>query len=116
MDQFAERRQHIRVPLTYVTVEVAPVSEKEKSSETCSIIDISEGGMKFVSRGLYEIFQSLNLVFVIPGSTIHIRTKAVVVYQLLKHSLYTTGVQFTELNLTDLTILKAYIAALTKKN
>jgi len=116
MKQFIEKRQSIRVPLTYVTVEIYSKFRQIKSSETCSIIDVSENGMKFISKDHYEINQYLRVTFILPGSTIPIRANAIVVYQQPHNSLRYTGIQFTDLGLIEFTLLKKYIETLTKKN
>ncbi len=116
MNQFAEKRLNIRVPLTYVTVEVFSSLKKPDSVETCSIIDISVNGMKFISQHHHEISQALRLTFVLPGSTIPIRAQAAVVYQQPRESLLHTGVQFTNLGLVEFALLKKYIEIFNKKN
>lgn len=118
MIQYTEKRQHIRVPLTFVTVEVVTGDDYNEvgSSETYSIVDISETGMKFISKTHYEINQPLQLTFILPGSTIIIRASTIVIYQQPHNSLYYTGVQYTDLGLVEFTLLKKYIEVLTKKN
>ena len=118
MIHYTEKRQHIRVPLTFVTVEVFAGNNYDEvdSSETYSIVDISETGMKFISKERYEINQPLQLTFILPGSTIIIRASSVVIYQQPHNSLYYTGVQYTDLGLVEFTLLKKYIEVLTKKN
>lgn len=116
MNQFIEKRQYIRVPLTFVTVEVYSAFKQIDSSETCSIIDMSENGMKILSKENYEIQQRLRVTFILPGSTIPIRANAFVVYQQPHSTLRYTGIQFTDLGLIEFTLLKKYIETLSKKN
>ncbi len=116
IQQFTERRQHIRVPLTYVTVEVYSSVKKLEEQETCSIVDISVNGMKFISQKNFQISQPLRVTFVLPGSTIPIRANAAVVYQQPRESLLHTGIQFTNLGLVEFALLKKYIETFNKKN
>ncbi|MBN1984367.1 MAG: PilZ domain-containing protein [Chitinivibrionales bacterium] len=116
MDHAVEKRQHIRIPLTFVSVDVISKIQVIESSETCSIIDISESGMKFVSTRHYDIGSPMQLTFVLPASTIPIQAKALVVYQQLHNLLFSTGAKFTILELVEFTLLKTYIEALVKKN
>lgn len=117
MNQYSERRQHIRVPLSYVTVEIYNEEDKNiTSSETYSIVDISESGMKFQSKEHYEIQQPLRLTFILPGSTIPILATAIVVYQHPQNALFQTGVQFVSIGLIEFTLLKTYIETLLRRN
>lgn len=116
MVQYTEKRKHIRVPLTFVTVEVFTTHNEIDSSETYSIVDISEDGMKFISKMYYEINQPLRLTFILPGSTIVIRAGAIVIYQQPQNSLLYTGVKYTDLGLVEFALLKKYIEVITKKN
>jgi hypothetical protein len=116
VQQFAERRQHIRVPLTYVTVEVYSSSNKKEIEETCSVVDISVNGMKLITQSSFQISQRLLVTFVLPGSTIPIRANAAVIYQQSRDSLLHTGIQFTDLGLVEFALLKKYIEIFDKKN
>ena len=116
MNKFIERRQYIRVPLTYVTVEVISKSREIESSETCSVVDISENGMKIISKKLYKIRQKLHMTFVLPGNSIPIRAESMVVYQQAHNSLMYTGIQFIKLDLVEFTLLKKYIDQSTEQN
>lgn len=113
---FIEKREHIRVPLTYVTVDVYSSVEKVESSETCSIIDMSVNGMGFISKQHYEISQPLHITFILPGSTIPVRANAIVVYQIPRNDLKHTGIQFTNIGLAEFALMKKYIETMTKKN
>jgi hypothetical protein len=116
MNQFIEKRQHIRLPLTFVTVDVISKSNKIESSETCSVIDISENGMKIISRRLYKMRQSLHITFVLPGNSIPIHAESIVIYQQPHNSLMYTGIQFVKLDLVEFTLLKKYIDHNTEQN
>lgn len=116
MIQYIEKRQSIRIPLAFVTVEVYSTLKQIESAETCSIVDISVSGMKLISSNHYEINQPLRVTFILPGSTIPIRGDVIVIYQQPRNSLLHTGVQFTNLGLIEFAILKKYIEATDKKN
>ena len=116
IQQFTERRQNIRVPLTYVTVEAFSTLKKLESQETCSIVDISVNGMKFISQTRFQISQPIRVTFILPGSTIPIRANAAVIYQQPRESLLHTGIQFTNLGLVEFALLKKYIETFDKKN
>ena len=116
MNNFIEKRHHIRIPLTFVTVEVFLQNNTTAYNQTSSIIDISESGMKFVSDRYFEIGTPLQLTFILPGSTISIQATALVIYQQMHQSLYNTGVRFSVLELIDFTLLRTYIDALISKN
>ena len=113
---YIEKREHIRVPLTYVTVDVYSSVKKVESSETCSIIDMSVNGLGFISRQHYEISKPIRITFVLPGSTIPVRANAVVVYQIPRNDLLHTGIQFTNIGLAEFALMKKYIETMTKKN
>ena len=116
MMHYTEKRQHLRVPLTFVTVDIYSKFKKIESSETCSIIDISVNGMKFISKTHFEISQPLRVTFVLPGSTIPLRADAIIIYQQPRNELLHTGVQFTSLGLVEFALLKKYIETCDKKN
>ena len=113
---YIEKREFIRVPLTYVTVDVYSSVREVESSETCSIIDMSINGLGFISKKHYEISQPIRITFVLPGSTIPIRANAVVVYQIPRNELLHTGIQFTNIGLAEFALMKKYIEIMTKKN
>ncbi len=116
MSQFIEKRNYIRIPLTFITVSVADSPDKAASSETCSVVDISENGMKFVSKKHYAIHQPLNIAFILPNSTIPIQAESIVVYQQPHGSLRYTGIQFTKLDLIEFSLLKKFIEINTEQN
>ncbi len=116
MNNFIEKRLHIRIPLTFVTVEVISKSNKIESSETCSVIDLSENGMKIISKRLYKIRQNLHITFVLPGNSIPVRAESMVIYQQPHNSLMYTGIQFIKLDLVEFTLLKKYIDQSTEQN
>jgi hypothetical protein len=117
MNRYAEKRQHIRIPLSFVTVEIYNDLKRDiTSSETYSIEDISESGMKFLSKEHYEIHRPLRLTFILPGSTIPILANSTVVYQHPQNALLSTGVQFVSIGLIEFTILKTYIETLLRRN
>lgn len=116
MDNLIEKRQHIRVPLTFVSVEILSKKKKPSLFETCSIIDISESGMKFVTTRHLDIGVPIQLTFVLPNSTIPIKATSIVVYQQIHNMLFSTGVKFTILELVEFTLLKTYIESMIKRN
>lgn len=111
-----EKRTHLRVPLTYVTVDVMAKNDKKASQETCSIFDISVSGMKFVTQTHYEINLRIKVTFILPDSIIPIHSNSTVVYQQPKNSLFHTGIQFVNLGLIEFALLKKYVESFTKKN
>ncbi len=113
---FIEKRENIRIPLTYVTVEVYSALHKMESSETCLIVDMSVSGIGLLSKNLYKISQPILVIFVLPESTIPIHANAVVIYQLPRNSLYHTGVQFTNISLAEFALMKKYVELQTKMN
>lgn len=116
MLSYTEKRRHIRVPLTFVTVEIFSEYEKVRSSETCSIIDLSISGMKFISKRHYSIGQPIRITFVLPDSTTPVRGNSIVVYQNLEGELMQTGIQFTDLGLIEYTLLKRYVESISRNN
>ncbi len=116
MSHFIEKRQDIRIPLTFVTVEIITTDGQIKSSETCSIIDISENGMKFISKKHYQINQNILITFILPGSTIPIRADSVIIYQRPYHLLRYTGIQFTKINMIEFSLLKKYLELYSGQN
>lgn len=113
---FIEKRENLRIPLTYVTVEVYSAFNTMESSETCLIADMSVSGLGFIAKNHYKISQPMRVTFVLPNSTIPIRASAVVIYQLPRNSLYHTGIQFTNISLAEFALMKKYIEFQTKKN
>jgi hypothetical protein len=116
MLHYIEKRQHLRIPLAFVTVDVYSTLKQIESTETCSIVDISVSGMKLISSNHYEINQPLRVTFILPGSTIPIRGDVIVMYQQPRNSLLHTGVQFTNLGLVEFALLKKYIESTEKRN
>ncbi len=114
--QYKEKRQFIRIPLTYITVEIYSDRGNLKSSETCNIIDISENGMKFVTEKSYMIKQPIHITFVLPESPLPIQIEATVVYQQSQSTLLQTGIKFSSIGLEEYAILKKFIENSTLKN
>ena len=113
---FTEKRVHLRIPLTYVTVDVFSSMNEVTFSETGTIIDMSVNGLGFISKKHYEISQPKRNTFVLPGSTIPIRANAVIIYQIPRNELLHTGIQFTNIGLAEFALMKKYIETMTKKN
>lgn len=113
MMNFNERRQHIRVEIDYVTVEVYPSSELFSSpevSDICSVLNLSENGMGFSSDKNYEPGRLLRLTFVLPDSMVIIRTNAIAIHSRQKNdNSYEIGVQFKNLGIAERKIIKHVI-------
>jgi len=117
MTQFIEKRHYLRVPLTYVTVDVVSKSNTVESSETCSIVDISENGMKFISKEEYHLHQQVHITFVLPGSVLPIQVDSIIIYQRYQEPLMRyTGIQFIRINPVEYILLKKYIELNTEQN
>lgn len=114
--QYKEKRQFIRIPLTYVTVDVYKDDENTEYAETCNIIDISESGMKFVTEKIYMIKQPIHLTFVLPEYNLPIHIEASIVYQQAQSALYQTGAKFSSIGLEEYALLKKFIENSTQKN
>jgi c-di-GMP-binding flagellar brake protein YcgR len=99
---FVERRQAPRIHIDYVTVEVYPSQEFASSpeiSEICSVIDLSEAGMRFKADNLYKAGQIIRLTFVLPDSIVVIRTNAIIIHS--DSRLHEIGVQFKNLGIAE---------------
>lgn len=109
MNHGIEKRKHSRVSLAYVTVDTISVTGEIKKTETNSVIDISESGMKFSTPTAYPVNFQLRLTFILPDTALPIRTEASVIHQQKIQEIYQTGVQFKGMTLAEYTILKTYI-------
>lgn len=109
MNHGIEKRRHSRISLTYVTVDTISVTGEIKKTETNSVIDISESGMKFSTPTAYPVNFQLRLTFILPDTALPIRTEANIVHQQKIQGTYQTGVQFKGMTLAEYTILKTYI-------
>lgn len=109
MNYGIEKRRHARISLTYVTVDAISVTGEIKKTETSSVIDISESGMKFSTPTAYPVNFLLRLTFILPDTALPIRTEASVIHQQKFLETYHTGVKFKGMTLAEYTILKTYI-------
>lgn len=109
MNHGTEKRRHSRISLTYVTVDTISVTGEIKKTETNSVIDLSESGMKFSTVTAYPVNFLLRLTFILPDTALPIRTEGIVVHQQKIQESYQTGIQFKGMTLAEYTILKTYI-------
>lgn len=104
-----ERRKHPRIEVD-VTVEVyaSPVQMTEPEMvEICSVINLSESGMRFMTRRRFKDGQLLRLTFLLPDSMIIIRTDAKVIHRHRKSDKNTeTGVEFVTIRASDKKLIR----------
>jgi c-di-GMP-binding flagellar brake protein YcgR len=104
-----EKRRYPRVPVSALAVEVYSAFRETEPSEPCSVADVSEGGMRFVSNRQFELGQVLRLTFSLPGSMLSIRTDARVVHCTHEEGGFGTGAQFHDLGLAEKKLLQHFI-------
>ncbi len=99
-----DRRKHPRIE-TDVTVEVytSPLCTAEPEvAEICSVVNLSESGMRFRAARRFGEHHLLRLTFLLPESIIIIRTDARVIHQQrCRDGSTEIGVQFTNINLSE---------------
>jgi c-di-GMP-binding flagellar brake protein YcgR len=107
-----ERRKHPRIE-TDVTVEVytSPLHTAEPEiAEICSVINLSESGMRFTAGRQFDARQLLRLTFLLPDSIIIIRTDARLIhYQKGKNDCCEIGVQFTNISLSERKLIRHFV-------
>ena len=107
-----ERRRYPRID-TEVTVEVytSPLHTAEPEvAEICSVINLSECGMRFQAGRIFDTTQLLRLTFLLPDSIIIIRTDARIIHhQKIKGNSSEVGVEFTNISLSDRKIIRHYV-------
>jgi hypothetical protein len=107
-----ERRKYPRAHIDYVTVEVYKTSRPNTTEiiEICTVVDLSENGMCFLSDSTFSSKQRLFLTFVLPESMVIIRTDAIVVHSdPSMEQKFSVGVQFIDPGLTELQLMKHFI-------
>ena len=109
---FIEKRKHPRVELDSVTVEIYSSTTHmtdPEISDICTVINLSENGMRFESNSRYNQAILLRLTFLLPESMVIIRTDAIVVNSLQTANKFETGVQFKNLGIAEHKILQHFI-------
>ena len=96
-----DRRKHPRIE-TDVTVEVYTSNihtAEPEVAEICSVIDLSESGMRFIAAQKFNMNQLLRLTFLLPDSIIIIRTDAKIIHHHKSKNSHTEfGVEFTNIS------------------
>jgi c-di-GMP-binding flagellar brake protein YcgR len=104
-----ERRKHPRIE-TDVTVEVYMTNihtSEPEVAEICTVIDLSESGMRFLATGKFTSQQLLRLTFLLPDSIIIIRTDARIVHQRKGKGNHTEfGVEFTNISKAERKLIR----------
>jgi|GEM_PF-1116796 len=113
-----ERRKHPRIEVD-VTVEVyaSPTQMTEPEMvEICSVLNLSESGMRFMTGRRFKSSQLLRLTFLLPNSMIIIRTDAKVIHQQRKGNKGTeTGVEFVTIRQTDRKLIRHVVDKTVKE-
>ena len=108
----SERRKHPRID-TDVTVEVytSPLHMAEPEvAEICTVINLSESGMRFHANRRFDPKKLLRLTFLLPDSIIIIRTDARVIHlQKGKTETCEIGVQFSNISLAERKLIRHFI-------
>ena len=79
-------------------------------AEICSVINLSESGMRFSAGRRFEQHQLLRLTFLLPDSIIIIRTDARIIHlQKRKGDSCEVGVEFSHISLSDRKIIRHYV-------
>ncbi len=108
-----DRRKFPRIE-TDVTVEVytSPLHTAEPEvAEICSVINLSECGMRFLAARRFDMKQLLRLTFLLPDSIIIIRTDARIIHLRKAGSDgCEVGVEFTNVSPSDRKVIRHYVA------
>jgi hypothetical protein len=106
-----ERRKNPRIEVDFVTVEIyREMPFVTELAEICPVVNISKAGMRFKSDMKFTPVQLLRLTFVLPESMVIIRTNAVIVhFSDMDKGLYSYGVQFKNLGITEQTMINHFI-------
>lgn len=112
--QQKERRNFPRVDIDYVTVEVYKSFSNNtitEIEEICSVINLSETGMKFRAEQCFVKDQLLHLTFVLPNSMVVIRAKSTVVYifPTQDRNFFDIGVQFKNLGMAERKLIRHFV-------
>lgn len=107
-----DRRKHPRIEID-VTVEVytSPlhISEPEVM-EICTVINLSESGLRFNATRRFTTNQLLRLTFLLPESIIIIRTDARIIHiQKSDRNHREVGVQFTNINPAERKLIRHFV-------
>ena len=107
-----ERRKHPRIE-TDVTVEVytSPLHTAEPEvAEICTVINLSESGMRFYAGQRFSTSQLLRLTFLLPDSIIIIRTDARVIHiQKNNKGTLEVGVEFTNISIAERKLIRHFV-------
>ena len=115
-----ERREHPRIETEFVTVEIYTSflhTSATEVEEICSVINLSESGMRFRADCSFKNGQILRLTFLLPDSIVIIRTDAIVVHiEKSTSSGNEIGVQFKNLGLAENKLIEHFIKKILTKN
>ena len=104
-----ERRKHPRIE-TDVTVEVYTSNihtTAPEVAEICSVVDLSESGMRFIAAEKLKTDQLLRLTFLLPDSIIIIRTDAKLIHSYKKKNNYIEfGVEFANISSAEQKLIR----------
>jgi c-di-GMP-binding flagellar brake protein YcgR len=107
-----DRRKYPRIE-TDVTVEVYTSllqTDEPDIAEICSVINMSETGMRFHATHHFNDQQLLRLTFLLPESIIIIRTDAKVIHlQRRGDATSEVGVQFTNIDMAERKLIRHFI-------
>lgn len=117
-ESMQERRKFPRVEVDYVTVEIYSELTRQTDIEICSVVNVSEDGMRFKGEQNYDIGQHIRLTFILPESMVVIRTDAEIINKSESNrGKYAFGVQYKKLGLTEQRMIRHFIdKALTEHN
>lgn len=107
-----ERRQHPRIE-TEVTVEVYTSTHHAATpemAEICSVVNLSESGMRFKTGLRFFDNQLLRLTFLLPDSMVIIRSDAEVIHlRKRKHQVAEVGVAFKNISVAQKTLIRHFV-------
>jgi hypothetical protein len=101
MEKRNEKRKCPRIVISAVSVEVYSFLGDAVPSESCTIVDISENGLRFVSSKLYNENVVLRLTFVLPHSKTPIQVNAIVIHKHFQDELFQIGTHFKNISEQD---------------
>jgi hypothetical protein len=78
-------------------------------SESCSIIDISESGLRFATQKTYNENQVLRLTFILPHIKTPIQANALVIHRYFQDEHFHIGTQFVNMAAQDLTLMQGFL-------
>jgi hypothetical protein len=109
MSPILEKRRFPRILISSVTVEVYSFLGDAVPSETCSIIDISENGLRFATQKTYTDSQVLRLTFILPHVKTPIQANALVIHKYFQDEHFHIGTQFVNVDDQDLNLLRGFL-------